>query len=330
MDNKKTLSFDAFNKDSLIQPNEVTQASYAYTAIQENVLTCIIGAIQDHMTKVAPIQTDLFGQPIVRIDTRQVGGNKTRILKDLTNLRKKDIYYRYEDSEGSKKVETGLISGYTDVEQTPYVDVHVSSYSIPYLVYWGGKGFTKFSRMKALTLKGKYTKRIYKMLKQWESVGHIPNLSPDDLIYKFQMPASYAKKAFMIKYCLEPAKTELDAHGDITFTYSFEKKNSRSYNVINIKIFSTEYVKEDQNPLDWNSFVFRHLCHVYPVVDSNKSKEITDQIQGQGQMKDAYDRFKRLQDEYNKGEKGFDEMIKLTVHILREDFGIKTKKEEQE
>lgn len=330
MEKKKTLSFDSFNRDSLIQPNEVTEATYSYSAIQENVLTCVIGSIQDHMTKVEPIQCDLFGQPIVRLDTKQIAPHKSLVLKELRGLRKKDIYYRYEDEEGSKKVETGLIAGFTDVEQTSYVEVHIAAYSIPYLVYWGAKGFTKFSRMKALTLKGKYTKRIYKMLKQWESVGHIPNLSPDDLRHRFQMPASYAKKGHLIRYCLEPAKEELDANGDITFTYSFEKKNSRSYNVLNIKIFSTGSPKEDQNPLDWNSYVRRHLCHVWPVLDSSKSQDITDQIQVQGQMKDAYDRFKRLMDEYHKGEKGYDEMIKLTVHILREDFGIKTKKEEQE
>ena len=87
--------FDAFTKDSLIQPNSVTNAVYHYSKAQENILTCIIKTIQNHITKETPIQTDLFGQPVVRIQASQVGKNKSQVLRELIKLRKKDIYYSY-------------------------------------------------------------------------------------------------------------------------------------------------------------------------------------------------------------------------------------------
>lgn len=329
MKNDKTSElgvFDPFKKDSLIQPNKVTNASYSFSATEENVLTCIIGAIQGHLTKEKPIQTDLFGSPIVRIRASQVasGKNKHHVINELRKLRKKDIFYSYEDSEGKKDVETNLISGHTNLPDTDLIDIHLAAYSVPYLVYYGkGVGGTIFSKTLALTLQGKYTKRIYKMLKRWEDKGGIPPLDIDDFRQQFQLPKSYKNPYLLKEKVLDSAKKELDQHGDITFDYSLTKVKSRSYNTLNIKIFSNKATRKDENKEQWYRFVYLFVGRTYPTYESDRAQIITDQLSDAGQLRPAYKKFTRLDDDLSNGKKNNEDIVRLTKYILKEDFGIK-------
>lgn len=328
MRSSELKTFDPFEKDSLIQPNKVTNASYSYTPIEENVLTCIMGAIQGHLTQERSIQTDLFGSPIIRIKAEQVasGRNKTTVLDHLEKLMKKDIRYSYTDNEGSKKVTTSLISGFTNLSGSDFIDVHLAAYSIPYLIYWGkGVGGTTFSKTLALTLSGMYTKRIYKLLKQWEDKGGIPPIDIEDFKHKFKLPKSYRSKSHLEEKVFNPAKKELDKHGDITFDYTITKIKSRSFNTINIKIFSGKSAKAQENTNEWYRFVYRFLCRVYPNYESDRAQRIADQLQESGKIRSAYEKFGRLEDEFTAGKKDHIDLKKLTIHILREDFGVTTK-----
>ena len=314
--------FGSIGKDSLIQPNRVTNAIYSYTAIQENILTCIIGSIQKHMTRKSPVETSLFGQPIVRVSAKQIGTNKTKILRELTNLRKKDIRYSSSDQEGDIDIETGLVSGFGDIKDTDYIDIHLSAYSIPYLIYWGSKGFTTFSRTLALTLKSKYTKRIYKMLKQWEDKGAIPSINIEKFRETLQTPKSYDRNTILEEKVLIPAKKELDERGDITFEYLITKERPKLYE-IKIKILSSSSKKEEDNTSNWYSFVYRFLCFVYPKYKSDKALTITDKIQEKRIMRKVYLRFSKLDDQLSNGEKKSEDIIKMTKHILKTDYDIK-------
>ena len=127
----------------------------------------------------------------------------------------------------------------------------------------------------------------------------------------------------MIAKVLEPAKKELDAHGDITFEYSFQKIKSRSYNTLNIKIFSRNAPKTKDNTSEWYSFVYRFLCITFPNYESDKAQRLTDQLQQAGKIRSAYSKFIKLEDEFTKGKKTHVDLIKLTKHILKDDFNLK-------
>jgi plasmid replication initiation protein len=320
--------FDPFKKDSLIQPNKVTTASYAYSATEENILTCIMASIQGHLTQEQPIQTDLFGSPIVRIRASQVasGKNKYHVINELRKLRKKDIFYSYEDAEGKKDVETNLISGHTDLADTDFIDVHLAAYSIPYLVYYGkGVGGTIYSKTLALTLQGKYTKRIYKMLKQWEDKGGVPTIDIEDFRHQFNLPKSYKNPYLLREKVLDPAKEELNKHGDITFEYSLTKVKSRSYNTLNIKIFSTKTNKSNDNTDHWYKFVYFFIGRTYPTYENDRAQRITDQLSSGGNLRAAFTKFSKLDDDFSNGKKNNEDVVKLTKYILKNDFGIETK-----
>ena len=103
------------------------------------------------------------------------------MLQSLKELREKTISYRWKsDKDGLERVTyTGLISAYSDVVGTDYVDITLSKWAQPFLSYIGQYvGATYYNKVTALSLPGSYSKRMYKLCKQWERKGFIPEMSP--------------------------------------------------------------------------------------------------------------------------------------------------------
>jgi plasmid replication initiation protein len=315
------------NKVSLVQPNKVTNARYDYTEVQENVLTCMIEAIQDHMTKEKPIETDLFGHPTIRIKASEIakGNTKLYVLQQLRELRKKDIDFEYINDKGqTEDVTTGLISSFRSIRETDFIEVEISVWAIPFLLYWGkGVGGTVFSKTIALTLKGVYTKRLYKFCKRWEDVGG-KAMDLDEFKQMLMVEGKYKKPADLKRFVLEPAKKQMAKHADVCFKYEFKKIRSRSYNSISFKIFSTKAGRKQDNTGEWYKFVYLFLCRTYPNYKNDTAQRITDELAtDQLQLRRIYKRFSELDDDLTKGKIDNGHMNALTKKILKEDYNIK-------
>lgn len=313
-------------KVNLVQPNRVTNARYDYTAIQENILTCMIEAIQGHMSKEKPINTDLFGHPIVTVDASIIakGNTKHYVLNQLKELRKKDIDFQYKDDKGKQvDVHTGLINSYKSVVGSDLIDIEISVWAIPYLLYWGkGVGGTIFSKTLALTLKSIYSKRIYKLCKRWEDKGGF-TMDIDEFKSVLGIDTKYTKLVGLKKKVLDVAKEELDESGDVSFEYALNKIKSRSYNQITFKIFSKDRGKKGSNTSEMYRFVYFFICRTYPSYNNDKAQTITDKLaQTDSTLHKAYNKFSKLDDEFSAGKKTQDDIIKLTKYILKEDFEI--------
>jgi len=312
---------------SLVQPNKVTNARYDYTAVQENVLTCMIEAIQKHMTREKPIDTDLFGHPTIRINASEIakGKNKYHVLQQLRELRKKDIDFEYTNEKGqTEDVTTGLISSFRNIRDTEFIDVEISTWAIPYLLYWGkGVGGTIFSKSIAVTLKSVYAKRLYKLCKRWEDRGGFP-IDLSEFRKMLNLEDKLKRPSDLKRRVLDPAQTQLKKHADVYFEYSFEKVKSRSYNTIHFKILSQKFGRKSDNTDEWWRFVYLFLCRTYPNYKNDKAQRITDQLaEDHSQLRKVYHRFMQLDDELTKGKKSAEDIIKLTKTILKQDFEIK-------
>lgn len=310
-----------------IQPNSVTNAKYSYTAIQENVVTVIIGAIQKHLTQEKPIQTDLFGQPQITLKSSDIGEgkNKYHVREQLIDLRKKDIEFAYTDPEDQKTrdVNTGLISSIRDIRQTDYIEVGLSVWAIPYLLYWGkGIGGTIYRQAMAINIKGIYAKRLYKLCCRWQDQGGF-SMYLDELKKIFDIEKKYKASADIKRRVLEPAKKELQKKADLYFEYELNKIKSRSYNHISFKIFSQAAKKPQDNTKYIYQFVYNFICRTYPAYNSDKAMKITEKLaEDSSNLRKAYNKFIRLDDQYAKGEKNKEDVIKLTKYILKNDFSL--------
>jgi plasmid replication initiation protein len=311
----------------LVQPNKVTNARYRYNETQENILTLMIDAIQLHMTRERPIQTDLFGEPIIRINANELGKgnyyNKKRLLKYVEDLRMKPISFEWKHPDTKKTVRTttGLISSWHNYTDSPYVELTISKWAIPYLLYWGkGVGGTVFSKLIALKLPGEHTKRLYKLCKRWEDRGG------------FSMPLSELRQTLMLenkyialkdfkKWVLEPAKKKMKEMADVYFEYSLEKVGgSRSYNFIHFAIHPNDKHLDD-NKSEMYQLVYMMLTVAYPMVKSNRARHIADTVsQNPDHLRKLYNRLLDLRRDYESAKIGKDDLIRLIKHIIKNDY----------
>jgi plasmid replication initiation protein len=326
----KTKSHIKQKAIELVQPNKVTNAIYNYNETQENILILMIDAIQKHMTKELPIQTDLFGEPMIRINVNELGltgyANKKRVLSYVEDLRIKSIRFEWQHPETKKQVETstGLISAWHDYTDTPIIEITISKWAIPYLLYWGkGVGGTIFSKAIALKLPGNYTKRLYKLCKRWEDVGGF-SMPLSEFREMLMLEGKYDRIIDLKKRVIEPAKKKMKEMADVYFTYSLEKVGgSRSYNFIHFAIHSNDKNREEGKKSDMYVFIYSMLSIAYPVVKSSKARDIADHLsQDNEAFEKLYFRLKGVRKDYDSGKIKHVDVVRLIKHIIKTDYGI--------
>lgn len=313
---------------TLVQPNKVTNARYDYSAVQENILTAIIAAVQDHMTQAKPIQTDLFGNPVVRLLAKELasGNNKTYVIGQLRDLRKKDIDFTWLNPETGKETETttGLINTIHNIRESDEIEVEISKWAIPFLLYWGkGVGGTVFQKSIALTLKGEYTKRLYKLCCRWKDKGGF-SIDLDEFRKMLKIETKYPGPKDLKKRVLDPAKKRLKEEADVYFEYSFNKIKSRAYNVLTFKIFDTGTAKQKQELANQHyKELYLLLTRVWPNYESDKAMQVADKLADQGQLDQVWERLSRLDDDLTQGKlNGMPHYAATAKKILKEDFSI--------
>lgn len=316
-------------KVDLIQPNSVTYARYHYNATQENAVTTIVEEIQQHMTQQKPIQTDLFGHPEITLKASDIaqGNSKSYVLAQLRDLRKKDIEFAYVNQQGqTEDVTTGIINTVRNIRDTDYIVVEISTWAIPYLLYWGkGVGGTIYQKAIAVKLSGRYAKRLYKICCRWQDQGGT-SMNLLEFRKMFKIEDKYKKIVDLKRRVLEPAKEELKKKADLYFEYELDKIQSRSYNHISFKIFSQKAPKPEENTSYWYQVVYNFITRTYPSYKNDKAMRITDELaEDSAKLREAFSKFQRLNDQYRKEEKKEEDIIKLTKYILKNDFEINIK-----
>jgi len=321
MENKTTTAV------SLIQPNKVTTARYNYTEREENILTLMVDAIQKHMSKEIAIQRDLFNQPMIIINTEDVGKNhKSDYLKACNSLMKKDFSFEWTNPKDGKTRKTVgiLVTTYHDVRNTSFIEVTINSWAIPYLLYWGkGVGGTIYNKTIALTLKGQYTKRMYKLCKRWEGKGGF-SMSVIDFRKMLFLENKYPLNGDLKAWVLDKAKQELKDNADVYFEYSLEKiGGSRSYNQINFTIHGNNKNLKQEQKTEVYQFVYNVIALAFPVYTNSKAMDITDKLANNPNMlENVYKRFKRLRNELDSGQRKLKDTIGLIKYILKNDYNI--------
>ena len=312
-------------KFDLVQPNKVTEARYDFNATQENILTCVIDAIQDQLTQKKPIQTDLFKNPYITILASDVamGKNKYYVWEEVKKMRRKDIDFEWTNPETNleEEVNTSLFSEARNEKESDKIHLGISKWAIPYLIYWGkGVGGTIYNKKTALLLTGSYTKRIYKMCCQWKDRGGL-TMDLDKFREILGIQGKYKTPKDLKRWVLEPAKDKMKEKSEIYFEYSLDKIDSRSYNVIRFKILTNTLDEDQKNSNQWYAFCWATLNQLYPA--SEKSRTILDDITNRGLLRALYSRISRLDDDHTSGKiktrKHRDNTLKV---FLKEDLNI--------
>src|SRR5690554_5403712 len=277
------------------------------------------------MSRELDIERDLFNSPMVRIDTNEVGSNnKLQYLKSAKDMTKKTFEFEYKNPEGKNEEVYGvLVTTVRDVKESPYIEITINQWAIPYLLYWGkGVGGTVFNKSIALLLRGEYTKRLYKLCKRWEDRGGF-TMSLSEFRIMLHLENKYAALKDLRKRVLDPSIQKMKEGADVYFKYSLEKiGGSRAYNQINFTIFPNQKNAPDkQQRTDMYSVVYNVLCIAYPNTKSNEAMNICDRlVQDPDRFERLYHRMKRFKNDLDSDKKSITDTAKLIKHVIREDF----------
>jgi len=319
------------NDINLIQPNKVTNARYKFTELEENILTLLIHALQDYMTKDYPTQCDLFGNPLVQINLREAkykNFRKSDYMKAAKTLITKSISFDWKSDYHKQTVETTttFISAIHNIKGTALIELTLNHWAIPYLIHWSS-GHTKFNKGIALTLQGVHTKRLYKLLKQWQSNREdygAYTTSIDTLRIQFGLENKYKNTADFVRYVIEPSQERMKDKSDIYFNYKLEKsKGSRAYDNITFLIHQNNKKLAPTDKNGMYQLVYHVICWAFNPMESTKARDLTDILSNDpDELYKAYVRFKKEYEAFYGSRKDMKKIVPLIKYILKEDYGL--------
>ncbi len=227
-------------KKLLRQHNAITEARYEMTALEKDIVYLLISKIQE---------TDEFGKEylIHANELIKTIGNKTADALNKATIRLISRVYTIKEENGDL-LQVSLMTVAKFCNKTKELRVKISKNILPYLISLK-RNYTEFELNMALSLKGKYSKRLYEILSQHKGIGSF-TISVKVLKERFKLIDKNKEKyegwtAFEEAILIKP-QSEICAKTDLTFTYEALKTGNK-YTDINFKIT----VKAKQLRLDF-------------------------------------------------------------------------------
>jgi hypothetical protein len=316
----------------LLQPNNVTFGQYNISSIQENILTLISDALQKQMTREQEFPRDLFNEPYVEIFCDEAGGinNKAAVILEAKELMKKIFSFSWTHPKMNKEIETtGLIvTTIHNVKKTNKLLINFNPWAIPFLVYYGkGVGGTKFNKGLALSLRGNYTKRLYKIIcSQRDRSEYFYSI--DQFRKDMEITNVYSNSQIDQKI-LAPAKERIKESGsDVWFDYELIcrhpiKGRKPKSDTIKFKINTLNPVESGGEQAQQYSFVYRWINQAMKYTNSDKALSASEKIVKSGRLKDVFERCEYYDDRVYTGQMTREHAENSLLKMLREDFKIK-------
>lgn len=307
---------------TLSQSNALTQSRYDFSRIEKNVVYHIIQKVRQDYVE-GTMQRDLFENMYVYINVadlvRVTDKDHTKEARAaLRSLRHKDI--EIEDEKGNW-LNVGFINyAKFDAKANRY-EVEVSKEIMPHLVELA-QCFTSYSLTVAISLKSKYSQRIYELCCQYRERG-VFFLDQERLRKVMKLENKYPQNQDFKRFVLDVAYKELkDAYDTEQSDLWFEVmtkgrgKDVRYYFKIHTK-------EEGQRPINIDErgkalYIFQRCKEIYPRDPKFPDRILKNLDFSPDKIKPIYEKLERLEGKY----KGAD-LAKMLRFILDDDFGIK-------
>ena len=240
----------------LRQANRLTTARYELNLIEKRVMYHIIREVRKRYVLNGSGQKDLFDDLILKIKITDLAKeildakHIAEVKKGIISLRLRSFEYQNEHA-GDLELDEWMIVGFINYAEIKkgVAEVQVSKKLLPYLVELTEQ-YTEYSLTVAMSLRSKWSQRIYEVCSQWRSAGGF-RISVKDLREQFLLEDKYTEYASLNKFVLQVAHKELktlyDAgQCDLYFEYS-EEKNGRSVENLRFKVISRDGLNAPNN-----------------------------------------------------------------------------------
>lgn len=314
------------------QPNRITYARYEFNEIQENILTLIMAELQPYLTDEKVINKDLFDLPFISIDLTKLSdkrNNYTYIKAQAFKMKFIEINYSWFDQINQNKVERSsvVLTTIDYVPRSKKLNIYLNPHVIPYLVYIGtcSKGmYTQYNQKTAIQIRGYLAKRIYKFLSSWKLRG-ATRITIGEFKQILLIENKYNQLS-EVRKLLNTTRIKLIKNSDISFEFSFDKKEDLDNTVINFLIFpntinslSTTTQVERYNQ---HSLVYNILSSWFPTTKDDMALKISQKIIENEVLPSASYRLLKMYEQYKRKEKSIQDCRNnITINCFK-DWGI--------
>lgn len=274
--------------DTIAQDNRLTTARYELSLVEKRVFYYII---KDVRKNYSIGRRDLFDNLVLSVKISDLakgvnmGENESVVKKGLRSLRLREFEWDNGLNEKDEDYEW-LVCGFINYAEIKkgVAEVEVSKKLMPFLVELSTQ-FTPYSLTVAMSLKSKWSQRMYELCQKWQGTDGF-RMSIADLRKSFVLEDAYKEYGSLKKFVLDVAKKELKSlydsgQCDVYFEYSEEKKG-RSVETLRFKLFrkNTLNVKSTNDMLLELIPVFRSLYNTDKMPKNDAFvKEVIIQLQ---------------------------------------------------
>lgn len=312
-------------------PNHITTARYdsTITAIDENVIAHIILKLNKH-THFEVFKT--FDSETIELNFKDIDKNRNyeQILISLNKLCNTKIYYEKNIPPKNKiqRTITQFISGLRKTENNRSITLEVPGFTIEYLSYLKG-GYSYIELDHYLRLKSVYSKRLYKLCKQYCNTGGFRR-TEIELREVLDIVDSYPSLSDLKKRTLDKASKELEEKCNVYFLYSIEIQNGQKQFVFKIKSSVSKKTTEKTIQVieniaikrDPNIFIYQFLLYFFPSHIDNKAIRYSEKIIQKDLVNKIEKRFKHLKREIENGKKDKSSAKNLLITIILPEYDI--------
>lgn len=238
-----------------METKNLTLSKYDYSEVQQNVITLIQEQLKEYMTKdakEAAVRIDSMGEPYITIDCNEASkkNRKDYVMAEIEKMFLKPISFRWKHPTWGKEIKTicPIVTAIHDVKNSSLVKVNYNRWAIPFLIWYGKDiGGTVYDKTVALTLVGKYTKRIYKLICSYRDKNKY-EYDLDKFREDFAVPKSYKNDKIRTNI-LDKAKEDIDnSSSDVKFDYEFKMvKEGKKKAAAKAIIFKIHWKKTREN-----------------------------------------------------------------------------------
>lgn len=308
----------------LRQANAITESRYDFNPIEKRVLYKIIERVRRDYVE-GSVLGNLFHDIEVKMNLNQLSEvdekNPKRVREALISLRKRDIEIVNEEGDW---MNTGFIL-LSKIKKDGTVSVQVSGEIMPYLVELA-KNFTAYSLTVAISLKSKYSQRMYELCCQYRSVGFFTK-TVEQLRKMFCLENSYPLLSGFKSKVLDGARDELKKayeqeprQCDLWFEYTQKGRGSKASFTFCIHTPESDKAREEafEDLAKMSSFVYLIIGKAMKT-DKKYAARVKEHLDLHPDViRPVFDKLTKLQKDFEGA--AFAKMVRW---ILREDFGIK-------